>query len=447
LILNPDFEQGYFGFTSDFGRGVNNATRNGCNVQGWIVVTRTFPHGGDYACQIYPGDWSPMYGPPNTETPADPNHPANTSVITTANCTNTPLPDHTSGLGNYLTIDPDAAPGRSFWKQNVQICPRTNYVFSVWVRNISGFPAPTFHFEVGGVPINAPTVYPLSEWTPTQAVWNSGLVDGLTTIELVNDQPGCFDNDVGIDDLFFGVCGGVLNNGPGYFAFCPDDAPAELKLSGQAIGWQVPAFQWQFRPANGGGWTDIPGATDSVLTLKAPWPIQNGWYRLTAAEQGNLGSVFCRSEGPAIQVVVWPAYETILPVTICYGEQYEGYGSSGRYTERLASVNGCDSVRILDLTVLPESLPPPFIPTVFQPESGDENAFFKPFFEQMPLVYRLELFDRWGSLVFRSTDPDAAWDGATRGRPCPEGVYFYALTTEWGTCHRGFWKGSVTIIR
>ena len=44
--------------------------------------------------------------------------------------------------------------------------------------------------------------------------------------------------------------------------------------------------------------------------------------------------------------------------TICYGESYNWYGNTysttGKYTMTLQDVNGCDSVIVLDLTVLPE---------------------------------------------------------------------------------------------
>jgi hypothetical protein len=134
LIVNPDFEQGYYGFTSDYGRGINNATLSGCSTQGWFVVTNyNFPSSA-VTCLQYPTNLSAQYGSPNTATNPSPTHPSNTAIVNLAACNNQLIPDHTTGNGYFLSLDPDAITGRSYWKQTIQVCPNTNYVFSVWVK-------------------------------------------------------------------------------------------------------------------------------------------------------------------------------------------------------------------------------------------------------------------------------------------------------------------------
>lgn len=49
--------------------------------------------------------------------------------------------------------------------------------------------------------------------------------------------------------------------------------------------------------------------------------------------------------------------ETTIELTICDGEEYDGYVQSGTYTDTYQASNGCDSVRQLLLTVLPEDHP------------------------------------------------------------------------------------------
>src|SRR5262245_19638297 len=77
LIVNGNFEQGYYAFTSDFGRGRNNATLGGCGTQGWILVAQVNIHESP-SCQIYPFALSGQYGSPNSPTSSDPNDPSNT---------------------------------------------------------------------------------------------------------------------------------------------------------------------------------------------------------------------------------------------------------------------------------------------------------------------------------------------------------------------------------
>lgn len=604
-IVNGDFEQGYYGFSSDFGRGVNNATLGGCATQGWILVAQIFPHVNPN-CQVYPPAWSALYGGPNTLTSSDPNHPSNTSVVTTATC-NYPLPDHSTGSGFFLTIDPDAVTGRAYWKQSIEVCPNTNYVFSVWVRNISGIPAPYFHFEVDGVNINAPTQYPAGEWVKTAAKWNSGNLDGSVQIRLVNDQPGCIENDVAIDDLFFGICGGAYLTCDTLFRFCSDAAPDSIVLSGAAIGFSAPQYQWQKRAPNG-LWQNIPGATTDTWIIQQPNAGSNGQYRLLAASAGNLGSANCEVLSETLRVEILPVYDTQIQVNICPGAAYMGYSTSGVYTDffqttagcdsvrtlhldmrpvfkteetrdicagetyaghsasgvytdtlatvfgcdsvrtlrlevrpvhetrlnqtlcpggsilfnnrwlgasgiyrdTLANVYGCDSVILLDLVVLPGdflgndtvlcsagafTLRSPsentlwfdqsvgrektvtetglywarytddngcpvvdsimvyfplqiYFPNAFSPDDDGRNDVFLPGLSgEGWLSFRMEIFDRWGNLLFTSDDPARGWDGTFRGKACEPGVYVYVASIGTAACGMVRREGDVSLWR
>lgn len=353
LITNGNFELGYYGFTSDFGRGRNNATLGNCSTQGWILVTETDPHYSP-TCQIYPFALSGQYGSPNTPTSPDPNDPSNTSVVTVDIC-GVPLPDHTPGGRFFLTIDPDGIPGRAYWKQTIQVCANTNYVFSVWVRNVSpgcGLPAPFFHFEVGGVPINTPVSYPDCDWVNTSATWNSGNLSGDVLIELVNDLPGCDANDVAIDDLFFGVCGGAFLTCPTEFSFCGDSWDAPVTLSGNSYGFTAPQFQWQHFDPVTSNWVDIPGASDSVFVLPFITATETGPYRLTAAADGVSFSPDCYAVTDAIEISLNPVYPNhLIQADICAGEIYSGHSAAGVYVDTLLSAAGCDSIRTLELRV------------------------------------------------------------------------------------------------
>lgn len=48
--------------------------------------------------------------------------------------------------------------------------------------------------------------------------------------------------------------------------------------------------------------------------------------------------------------------------------------------------------------------------------------------------YRLEIYNRWGEFLFRSTDINIGWDGYYRGELSPMGVYVWKV---WVTCHSG----------
>ncbi|MBI2966991.1 MAG: gliding motility-associated C-terminal domain-containing protein [Bacteroidetes bacterium] len=55
----------------------------------------------------------------------------------------------------------------------------------------------------------------------------------------------------------------------------------------------------------------------------------------------------------------------------------------------------------------------------------------------------VEVYNRWGSLVFRSQPYTTPWDGRFNGKDLPEGVYYYIITTGTGD----EFTGTVTIVR
>ena len=54
-----------------------------------------------------------------------------------------------------------------------------------------------------------------------------------------------------------------------------------------------------------------------------------------------------------LKLEVLPAISSEIHSTICAGEVLEGYSSSGRYEDLFAASNGCDSIRTLHLEVAP----------------------------------------------------------------------------------------------
>ncbi len=69
------------------------------------------------------------------------------------------------------------------------------------------------------------------------------------------------------------------------------------------------------------------------------------------------------------------------------------------------------------------------IPNVFTPNNDGENDLY--FVTSTGLEdYNLLILNRWGNVVFETSDPEEGWDGTINGNPCSEGVYFYKLTAK-----------------
>jgi gliding motility-associated-like protein len=44
--------------------------------------------------------------------------------------------------------------------------------------------------------------------------------------------------------------------------------------------------------------------------------------------------------------------------------------------------------------------------------------------------FHIWVYNRWGKLVYESTDPAKGWDGTINGRPAAEGAYFYVVRAK-----------------
>ena len=62
------------------------------------------------------------------------------------------------------------------------------------------------------------------------------------------------------------------------------------------------------------------------------------------------------------------------------------------------------------------------VPTAFTPNRNGLNEIFKIKAGYIQSV-SLQIFTRWGNLIFASTDLETGWDGTINGSPSPEGVY------------------------
>ena len=71
-----------------------------------------------------------------------------------------------------------------------------------------------------------------------------------------------------------------------------------------------------------------------------------------------------------------------------------------------------------------------FIPNTFTPNDDDLNDTFKPVFSPEGVdatKYLLEIYDRWGQLLFSSTRIETGWDGKVKGELVKEGSYVYRI--------------------
>jgi gliding motility-associated-like protein len=106
---------------------------------------------------------------------------------------------------------------------------------------------------------------------------------------------------------------------------------------------------------------------------------------------------------------------------------------------------GCqflDSIRIIDNCNYGV-----FIPNAFTPGSNDDlNPIFKAYGESIE-YYNLRIFNRWGQLIFQSSEIENGWDGTFKDSESPNGIYVYVLSYKSFGNPIKTKTGNITLIR
>ena len=87
-----------------------------------------------------------------------------------------------------------------------------------------------------------------------------------------------------------------------------------------------------------------------------------------------------------------------------------------------------------------------FVPNTFTPDGDGINELFHAITREVK-TFRMEVFNRWGQLIFSTDDPNGAWNGTYKGEPSPVGVYVWQVDMlEIGGTSRHA-RGHVTLLR
>ena len=85
-----------------------------------------------------------------------------------------------------------------------------------------------------------------------------------------------------------------------------------------------------------------------------------------------------------------------------------------------------------------------YIPNVFSPNNDGNNDRFYAFMPDDVTSYSLEIYDRWGALVWSKPDE---WDGTTEGEPASAGTYVYVYRFIIRKRKVLIVSGDVTLVR
>jgi len=138
--------------------------------------------------------------------------------------------------------------------------------------------------------------------------------------------------------------------------------------------------------------------------------------------------------------------------TISDGGSYSDWSPSHTFNEVGAynvsliaySMNGCNDTLSKILTV--NEIYKIYIPNSFTPNGDGNNNVWKPKIISGDKI-DLEIFNRWGELIYHSKDESASWDGTYKNEICQEGMYLYMLKVTSKTKKIYYYRGMISLLR
>ena len=88
-----------------------------------------------------------------------------------------------------------------------------------------------------------------------------------------------------------------------------------------------------------------------------------------------------------------------------------------------------------------------YVPNAFTPNGDGKNEVFRFVAAGMTVIHYFKVFNRYGQLVYNSTNPSAGWDGSFNGKPQTTGTYIWMIGGQDYLGNHIGRKGTVTLIR
>lgn len=192
--------------------------------------------------------------------------------------------------------------------------------------------------------------------------------------------------------------------------------------------------------------TNNTGCADTVISQVEAFPIPDAQFNLwhgTDPYYANISTLTLTNLSIGAISYLWNFDDGFTSSE--FEPQYQ-YTTPGYYTISLVVTNqyGCRDVAVTNLEVkLPEDL---YIPNAFTPNGDNKNDYFSVVAYNID-QFKINIFNRWGRIIYSSTDSQFKWDGTFNGTDVIDGVYVYTVEAEGLYGARFNLNGTVTVIK
>lgn len=116
------------------------------------------------------------------------------------------------------------------------------------------------------------------------------------------------------------------------------------------------------------------------------------------------------------------------------------------YKVRATDISGCYGEDDIKVTVF-KTPPDIFVPSAFTPNNDGKNDIIRPICVGISRLNYFRIYNRWGQLVFSTSEMGKGWDGTISGSLQSTGSYVYMAQGIDYTGKTIFKKGNITLIR
>ncbi|MNR51304.1 hypothetical protein D3C85_1709610 [compost metagenome] len=90
-----------------------------------------------------------------------------------------------------------------------------------------------------------------------------------------------------------------------------------------------------------------------------------------------------------------------------------------------------------------------YAPNTFTPDGDEFNQNWRVYIEGIDeFDFDLQVYNRWGEIIWESHDSNASWDGTYNGSPVPQGAYTWVIRArEFISDKKYVWNGTINIIK
>lgn len=136
---------------------------------------------------------------------------------------------------------------------------------------------------------------------------------------------------------------------------------------------------------------------------------------------------FCEKAGNTVLLDAGKGFKHYRWFPTMDSTQWIEVKSAGDYYVIVKDSRGCSGRG--NTVIASDCNPLLFIPNAFSPNADGLNDVFS-IESSFIQIHGIQIFDRWGSIVYYSNGEQNPWDGTKKGDPLPTGVYLYVISYE-----------------